>query len=119
VQWNPCDERCVAGELLVHAGAAPSRDGELYAVEPRPGRTERRRAGLEPLLVDGNHDDGEALADAAPTLPPWAGAAREDLNFALANVRDGRAKLAARAEIEAALKFADASGDVVDCGCGS
>lgn len=37
-----------------------------------------------------------------------AASVREDLNFALANVRDGRAKLAARAEIEAALKFADA-----------
>ncbi len=33
---------------------------------------------------------------------------REDLDFALANVRDGRAKLVTRAEIDAALKLADA-----------
>jgi predicted phosphodiesterase len=51
--------------------------GDLYYLprDPKGRRFLRsagarlRRAGLELLLVDGNHDDGEALADARPRTP--------------------------------------------------
>ena len=35
VQWNPCDDRCVAGELLVSSGTAWALTGEVYEVAPR------------------------------------------------------------------------------------
>ena len=35
VQWNPCDDRCVAGELVVSSGTASALTGELYEVVPR------------------------------------------------------------------------------------
>jgi hypothetical protein len=35
VQWNPCDDRCVAAELLIARDARPSLAGEVFAVSPR------------------------------------------------------------------------------------